>query len=259
MHQHFERLQGTVEHPSKYFKHATVDVKYAIRQLNILVHEIESYVKALRKKHTRPEELHMSNVVVFPGAHREHLTDAHRQLFAENEYKREFGTVYAHWAQIGKTLYEVFCDENAPPIEVGDDPRSILVYNVGHTGATCEAITALEYYTGEFDIVWAEPSTRPIFAQEYNDYKQWLARAGVPWDPAAYSLGYLPLAECDFDASFGTRDRETVQQLLTDYADIYEIAIQYPTHTVARVFPECWSDENWHSNLKQQLYGTDNE
>lgn len=259
IHQHFERLQGTVEHPSRYFELASASVKYAIRQLNILVHEIESLVRALRKKHTRPDELQLSNIVTFPHAPRSKLTAKHAELFNANEYRREFGTIYMHWCQIGKTLFEVWSDENAPPIEIGDDPRSILVYTPGASRTTCEAITALEYYSGEFDIVWGEESKRAFVVEEKAAYRKWLEQAGVPWDPAKYSLGYLPLATCDLIKSFGTDDPMAVQSMLEKHADIYEIAIHYPTNTVSRTFPSSWRDEDWHANLKQQLYGNNND
>src|SRR5210317_2071625 len=42
LHNHFEILQGTVEHPSEYATQMTTETTYAVRQLNNICHEIES-------------------------------------------------------------------------------------------------------------------------------------------------------------------------------------------------------------------------
>jgi hypothetical protein len=42
LHNHFEILQGTVGNLSEYYRVADHDTKYAIRQLNIICHELES-------------------------------------------------------------------------------------------------------------------------------------------------------------------------------------------------------------------------
>ena len=42
LHNHFEILQGTVENLSEYYKCADYDTKYAIRQLNIICHEVNA-------------------------------------------------------------------------------------------------------------------------------------------------------------------------------------------------------------------------
>ena len=44
LHRYFEELQGTAWDISKYYKQADMKTKYAIRQLNNLCHEIESWV-----------------------------------------------------------------------------------------------------------------------------------------------------------------------------------------------------------------------
>ena len=52
LHNHFEVLQGTVENISEYYTQADPYVKYSIRQLNNLCHEIESHVLS-KVKHSR--------------------------------------------------------------------------------------------------------------------------------------------------------------------------------------------------------------
>jgi hypothetical protein len=50
LHRYFEELQGTAWQLSPYYKQADPETKYAIRQLNNICHEIESWVKHTEKK-----------------------------------------------------------------------------------------------------------------------------------------------------------------------------------------------------------------
>ena len=134
-----------------------------------------------------------------------------------------------HWAQIGKTLFEVFRDEHAPKLDK----------------TTCDAITQLQYYSGEFDIEWAMDvtygGTYPWHDQEQDQFKSWLVENGLdPLDPRL-SLGYLSIGEIDFQASFGTDDPYTVWDKLSDHLDIYAIEV----NGVKAIFDYCWSDPDY--------------
>jgi hypothetical protein len=153
LHNHFEILQGTVWNLSPYYVHADVDTKYAIRQLNNVCHEMENLILSTRKKNTVPEWIRPSQITTWIGAPRYDLTDQHREICKQNGYDRRFGHVYMHWTQIGKTLFEVWRDEKAPPLIIGDDPTDISF----DTGAVCEAITSLRYYSGESRLFGTEP------------------------------------------------------------------------------------------------------
>ena len=132
LHNHFEHLQGTVNNLSPYYIAADYETKYAIRQLNVICHEMETLILSQQKQMHVPEWTRPSQITTWLHATRYHLTDEHRASFLENGYDRRLGQVYMHWAQIGKTLFEVFRDEGAPEL----------------TDTVCEAITHLEYYSG---------------------------------------------------------------------------------------------------------------
>jgi len=177
LHNHFERLQGTVGELSSYYRAADHETKYAIRQLNIICHEIESLILSQRKLASTPEWVRPSQITTFLHAERYELKDEHREAFVTNSYDRKFGHVYMHWAQIGKTLMEVFRDEGAPEL----------------TDTVCEAITNLEYYSGEFDVEWAKDVTRankyPWIEKLVGEFTAWLVENGLdPQDPKL-SLG----------------------------------------------------------------------
>lgn len=229
LHNHFERLQGTVDHLSPYYKVADYETKYAIRQLNIICHEMESLILSQRKLASTPEWVRPSQITTFLHAERYELRDEHREGFVSNSYDRKFGYVYMHWAQIGKTLMEVFQDEGAPEL----------------TSTVCEAISSLEYYSGEFDVEWAKDVTRankyPWVEKLATEFTAWLIANGLdPKDPKL-SLGYLPLGHVDLKASFGTEDMFKIWDMLATHLDIYKITVD----DVTGQFEYVWSDPTY--------------
>jgi len=227
LHNHFERLQGTVESPSPYFLAAPAHIRSAIGVLNTVCHEIESLVLSQRKHILLPEWTRPSQITAFHGAARYELKDEHRQGFLTNGYDRKFGTVYMHWAQIGKTLFEVFRDEHAP----------------GITATTCEAITHLKYYSGEFDIEWGRDVTRGTYVwhdRQMTEFYQWLERCGFDRRDPALSLGYLPIAQVDLKHSFGTDVPESIWSMLGDHLNIHRIE----TARRSMTYPYTWRDQD---------------
>jgi hypothetical protein len=229
LHNYFEHLQGTVENLSPYYKLADHETKYAIRQLNIICHEMENLVLSQRKLITAPKWQRPSQITTFLHADRYELRDEHRERFVTNGYNRKFGTVYMHWAQIGKTLFEVFRDEHAPKLDQ----------------TTCDAITQLQYYSGEFDVEWAMDvvygGTYPWHDKEQDEFKSWLISNNFdPLDPKL-SLGYLPIGEIDLVTSFGTRDPMKIWDMLSDHLDIFSIEV----NGTKAIFNYCWSDPDY--------------
>jgi hypothetical protein len=228
LHNHFEILQGTVENLSDYYRRADYETKYAIRQLNLICHELESLMLSLRKKVTTPDWVRSSQITTFINCRRYELTEEQRQLFNQNGYDRKFGYVYMHWTQIGKTLFEVFRDEHAPKLD----------------STVCDAITALQYYSGEFDIEWGNSviygRDTPWHDQEQNAFRAWLKDNGLnPFD-AKLSLGYLPIGQVDLTA-FGTDDPITIREILGHHLDILRIQ----TDEVLNTFNYCWTDADY--------------
>ena len=257
LHNHFEVLQGTVWNPSPYYRHANARTRYAIRQLNLLCHELESLILSQRKMLQDPQWVRPSQITTFVHAPRYDLTDEHRTGFARNRYDRVLGGVYMHWTQIGKTLYEVFRDESAPKLNVGLDATDISV----GAGTTCEAITALKYYSGEFDIEWARDvvcgGSHPWHDQEQDQFKAWLTNNGLSIDNDQLSLGYLKIGQVDLEGSFGTTDPEQIWRQIGQHLDIYKIEVG----DVVGVFDYAWSDTDHEQrqieNLKRTEHAVD--
>ena len=240
LHNHFERLQGTVWQPSEYYQLAGLRVKYAIRNLNLICHDMESLVLSQRKLVQAPDWVRPSQITSFLNVPRHELRDSHRQEFS-NGYDRRFGEVYMHWTQIGKTLMEVYNDEGAPDLTVGNDPTDITV----GAGSTCEAINSLKFYSGEFDIEWGKDITyadSPWHREHIDGFYDWLERNGVDHGDTRLSLGYLPIASVDAKSSFGTEDTQEIWRILGDHLDIYSIEVNGATAT----YDYTWSDADYH-------------
>jgi ribonucleotide reductase beta subunit family protein with ferritin-like domain len=229
LHNHFERLQGVAWNLSEYYKLADYETKYAIRQLNNICHEIETLILSQRKQAVLPDWVRPSQITTFLQAQRYELTPEHRQLFLTNGYDREFGRVYMHWTQVGKTLFEVFRDEHAPVL----------------TDTICEAITELKYYSGEFDIEWGNNVTygngMPWHDQEQDRFQQWLRDNNRDPADVNLSLGYLPIGRVDLIRSFGTDNPIEIRKILGKYLDIYQIEV----NGTCGQFDYCWSDDDY--------------
>ena len=191
LHRYFEELQGTAWDISPYYKQADYETKYAIRQLNNICHEIESWVNADRKKAIEPQWIRPSQITTFLNAPRHDLHEEDFELFKQNRYDRELGGVYLHWSQVGKTLYEVFRDEHAPKM----------------TDALCSEINHQKYYSGEFDVEWGDTITEEIHdfkKQEMDEYRAWLKDNGYDWEDPKLSLGYIKIGQVDLQRTFGS-------------------------------------------------------
>jgi hypothetical protein len=229
LHNHFERLQGTVWNLSDYYRRADYDTKYAIRQLNNLCHESETLILSQRKLETNPFWVRPSQITTFINSPRLDLKDSHRELFVTNGYDRVLGGVYMHWTQIGKTLFEVFRDEGAPEL----------------TDTICEAITELKYYSGEFDIEWGNDvvldGKSPWHDQEQQAFREWLIKNNRNPNDPKLSLGYLPIGQVELFNSFGSTDHDSIWDLLSDHLDIYRIEVD----GVSNTFEYCWTDQTY--------------
>jgi hypothetical protein len=242
LHNHFEILQGTVWGLSEYYIRADYNTKFAIRQLNNLCHEAESLMLSQRKKATLPEWVRPSQITTFLNCPRYEFPTIHRSTFKESAYDRRFGEVYLHWTQIGKTLFEVYRDEKGVDVDQ----------------ATCDAITHLRYYSGEFDIEWAQDvcynGPHPWYTKEMSGFRGWLERNGFDAEDPQYNYGYHPVGQVDLQASFGTTDYREVWPKLSTHLDIYSIQCDDGSGNVLRsVYPYNWTDKDYYDQQIERL------
>ena len=210
LHRYFEELQGTAWKISDYYKQADTETKYAIRQLNNLCHEIENWVLSYRKSIVDPAWMRPSQITTFLNAPRYDLHEEDYELFKENRYNRELGGVYLHWSQVGKTLYEVFRDEDAPVM----------------TDAMCSEINHQKYYSGEFDIEWGDTITEETHTfkkKEMDEFRKWLKQNNYDWNDPKLSLGYIKIGQIDMKLAFQNKPFPEVYDAMKDNLNIKSI------------------------------------
>jgi len=232
LHRYFEELQGTAWDISLYYKQADYDTKYAVRQLNNICHEIESWVNADRKKAFEPEWMRPSQITTFLNAPRKELHDEDFDLFMQNRYDRELGGVYLHWSQVGKTLYEVFRDEHAPVM----------------TEALCSEINHQKYYSGEFDVEWGQTITEKdhyFKKEEMDEYRAWLKDNGYDWEDPKLSLGYIKIGQVDLQRTFGSSATfKEIYDTMTNNLNITNIKTM-SNRTIECEYPYTLDSDDW--------------
>jgi len=228
LHRYFEDLQGEAWGLSKYYKHADYETKWAIRQLNVLCHELETWVQSYRQSRHEPEWQRPSQITTFLNAPRFDLHDEDYELFIKNRYDRVFGGVYLHWAQIGKTQFEVFRDEDGGDIDE----------------ATCSSINSLRYYSGEFDVEWGRDvveADHEWHRKEQEQFREWLARNNFDYNDSKLSLGYIKIGQVDLEKSFKTMDFFSVIDMISKHLDIYKIKCG----DTEQIYDYTWADDNY--------------
>ncbi len=239
LHRYFEELQGTAWKLSEYYKQADHETKYAIRQLNNICHEIESWVEAYRKKFIEPEWIRPSQITTFLNAPRYDLHENDYELFKQNRYDRELGGVYLHWSQVGKTLYEVYRDEHAPKM----------------TDALCSAINHQKYYSGEFDIEWGATiteDTNDFKKSEMDGYRKWLKDNKYDWEDPKLSLGYAKIGQVNLETSFDNRPFTDIYDEMKKHLNINSITIKNKD-LVVNDFPYSLESDDWKQIQMEEL------
>jgi len=233
LHRHFEKLQGTAWALSNYYRQADPKTKYAIRQLNLLCHEIESWVNSNWKSVVDPEWIRPSQITTFLNAPRYKLQAEDFELFKENRYDREIGGVYLHWSQVGKTLFEVFRDEDGKMLDE----------------ATCTEINHQKYYSGEFDVEWGRTITgvkNQFKQEEIESFKSWLAKNSYDWEDPSLALGYIKLGQVDIDSAFGfNASFEKIYEDMIDNLNIKKITIKRQKKVIECDFPYTLDSDEW--------------
>ena len=213
LHRYFEDLQGTAWQMSPFYVQSDLKTKYAIRQLNNICHEIESWVLSFRKTKYEPDWIRPSQITTFLNAPRYDLHQEDFELFKQNRYDRELGGVYLHWSQVGKTLYEVFRDEGGIMMDE----------------ATCSEINHQKYYSGEFDIEWGDTiteSTHDFKKEEVDGFRKWLKENDYDWEDPKLALGYIKIGQVDLETSFQNRPFKLIYETMKDNLNIKNITIR---------------------------------
>ena len=233
LHRYFEDLQGWSGGMSDYYQRATPELRWHIRQLNLLCHEIESLVLSQRKRVQAPEWQRPSQLMCWLQAPRFTLEEQDYELFGIDTINRSLGGVYVGVNKaVGKHHWEVFNDE-------GRDSR------LGELVTT--SLRPQTEAAGDFDIEWAQdPGQYPWQQQRLAEFRQWLVSNGFDPDEKSLTIGHPQVGQVDLARSFGTTDYQTIWQQLSTQLDVYKIR----TSTAQATYNYSWADPDY---MQQQI------
>lgn len=225
LHRYFEDLQGTSQQLSVFYQRASAEIRWHIRQLNLLCHELESWALSYRKSHHAPEWCRPSQLMCWINAPRFEIDNEDLKLFGIDTLYRPLGGVFVGVNKaIGKHHWEVFKDE-------GRDSR-IDELTTGHLRAQTEA-------AADFDIEWARDTRGQEFMdRDIRDFTHWLQQNGFnPTDPSL-TIGHPRCGQVDLMRSFGSDDYQQIWSQLDQHQDVWSVS----TSRAGQEYPYHWSD-----------------
>lgn len=226
LHRYFEDLQGTSEKLSDFYKKADPEVRWHIRQLNLLCHEFESWALSYRKQIEAPEWQRPSWLFCWLAAPRFALDNQDHELFGVGTINRSQGGVYVGVNKaVGKHHWEVFNDE----------ARDVSELVTSTLKSQTEA-------AGDFDIEWGvDPSNRPWQLRKLEEFRCWLLKNGFdPSDPSL-TIGHPKVGQTNLPKSFDSEDYNHIWSVLNNYTDVYQIR----TGNICAEFDYRWSDPDF--------------
>jgi hypothetical protein len=228
LHRYFEDLQGWSGGISNYYQQATPEIRWHIRQLNLLCHELESLVLSMRKDIQAPEWKRPSQLMCWLNAPRFELEESDYELFGIETINRKLGGVYVGVNKaVGKHHWEVFNDE-------GRDSRISELVTTGLRAQTEAA--------GDFDIEWArDPGAYHWQQQKLTEFRDWLQANGFDPEEKALTIGHPQVAQVDLERSFGTQDYQAIWRQLAQHLDVYKIQ----TADAEATYEYRWSDPDY--------------
>lgn len=228
LHRYFEDLQGQSGQLSSYYKLATAETRWHIRQLNLLCHEFESWALSWRKQLEAPDWQRPSQLMCWLNAPRFQLDSQDYELFGVDSLVRGLGGVFVGVNKsVGKHHWEVFCDE-------GRNSR------VGEL-VTSSLITQTQA-AGDFDIEWGRDTGGFEWKQrELQEFRHWLTINGFDPEDPALTIGHPQVAQVDLVRSFGTEDPQQIWQVLNTHLDVLSVA----TPNVRCEYTYKWNDPDY--------------
>lgn len=229
LHRYFEDLQGVSGHMSKHYTESNHDVRWHIRQLNLLCHEYESLVLSMRKAITAPEWRRPSQLMCWLNAPRFVLEESDYELFGIETINRSLGGVYVGVNKaVGKHHWEVFQDEGRHGKDIDQLTTSTL-------RSQTEA-------AGDFDIEWAnDPGAFEWQKKHLIEFRQWLIDNRFDPEDKKLTIGHPKCGQVDLVRSFGTTDHNVIWAQLGSHLDVYRIK----TNKAEAVYTYNWSDPDY--------------
>jgi len=167
LHTHFEAMRGSVLNPSELFRQAPDHLRRTIESYNVLIHRWENW----RNNGGRGSAM---MVVTFDDQPRYPLLEEDYDLFTIDN---RFGDAYLSYCEVGKTLTDVFEDDD---------------HDVGG-----EAIIPQRYYSSAFSVKFWDGHSKGYmdrFNAWWDRNEDRLAGLGFNRGDRHLSIGYIPVA-----------------------------------------------------------------
>jgi hypothetical protein len=181
LHKYFEIMRGAGENPAPFFANAPAKVRYYIERYNILIHKIESFKSGTKR-------------IVIKSANSE------KQSLLPDDYLKfettvRFGTAYINYPHVGKTLYNVF----------KDDDDIVGEHN----------IIPLSKYSADTNIYFSDSSYNVDgFYKWFDRNSNWLNSLGFYKNDPKISFGEIPVADLVTDM-----DRDSIIKMISQYKE----------------------------------------
>lgn len=236
LHRYFEDLQGSAGAMSPFYTKATAEIRWHIRQLNLLCHELESLVLSMRKAVQAPEWRRPSQLMCWLNAPRFELEPQDLDLFGVDTLNRQLGGVYVGINKaVGKAHWEVFNDE-------GRDSRLSELVSTTLRSQTLAA--------GDFDIEWARDTGAHKWQQlRIAEFRDWLTVNGFDPEDPSLTIGHPKVAQVDLIKSFGTADYNMIWAQIAQHLDVYKIQIGSTQAT----YTYNWTDADYAARQIKEL------
>lgn len=228
LHRYFEDTQGVSGNISPIAKSASPEIKWHIRQLNLLCHEFEAWALSYRKEEEAPEWLCPSQLMCWLHAPRFNLEESDLELFGVDTLNRSLGAVYVGVNKaVGKHHWEVFTDE-------GRDSRIDEL--------TTTTLRVQTEAAGDFDIEWGRNNHEiPGKLQQLQDFRDWLLANNFNPEDKSLTIGHPQVGQVDLDRSFGSRNPLDVWSKLGNHLDVYSVS----TSDASATYEYHWSDNDF--------------
>jgi hypothetical protein len=160
LHKFFENLRGHIETGTDFYNSAPSNVKQAVDKFNVLIHETEHLI---RNSDTP------TVIGTFTNRPRISLNDSDYDLFT---VKWKYGEVYINYCEVGKTLLDVFKDQDEYVSENNIRPQ--------------------QYYSADFMIKFGVELTKEFYQHRVDKFNEWYNKQSYTFEKL--SLGMIPVA-----------------------------------------------------------------
>lgn len=210
LHRYFEDLQGISGQTSPFYDRANSEIRWHIRQLNLLCHEFESWALSYRKQLEAPDWQRPSQLMCWLQAPRFNLEADDYELFGIETINRSLGGVYVGVNKaVGKHHWEVFNDE-------GKDSRIGELISTTMRGQTEAA--------ADFDIEWGRsPAGFDWQKRRLEDFRAWLCANGFDPENKELTIGHPQVGQVNLERSFGTEDHCKIWKHLNKHLDVARV------------------------------------